>query len=283
MTMVWRDTAIDGLRVRIRDGDPQKCLVMLHGIGSDNTSFDLLAEHLPKDVMLIAWNAPGYGGSQALTDKYPQAKDYAQSLLSVVDGLDLNQFTLVGHSLGTLIATEFAALFPQRASSLVLLASAQGYGHQPGALLPQKAVARLKDLARLGPLAFAQSRAPRLMHRPETQPEILQTAIGTMASIAPESYAQAVHMLACGNLSTRAADVQITSLVLVGQEDQITLPSQSLSVHEALKNASPGMAHQYGEVEQAGHLLHQEQPATVAARISALAGWETANTKKVPA
>jgi pimeloyl-ACP methyl ester carboxylesterase len=256
---------------------------MLHGVGSDNTSFDLLAKHLPLDAKLIAWNALGYGGSQALTDKHPQAKDYALRLLNLVDGLDLHQFTLVGHSLGTVIATEFAALFPQRVKALVLLAAAQGYAHQPGTPLPKKATARLDDLARLGSLAFAQTRAPRLMHRPETQPELQKTAINTMASIDPTSYAQAVHMLACGNLSARVADVQTPSLVLVGHEDQITPPSQSAPVHEALKTSSPELAHHYDEIEQAGHLLHQEQPEVVADRISAFTGWEKASKTKVPA
>ena len=283
MSVVWQDKLIDGLKAGIRDGDPRKCLVMLHGIGSDNTSFDLLAEHLPGDAKLIAWNAPGYGGSQPLTDKYPLARDYAQSLFRLVDGLGLQQFTLVGHSLGTLIAVEFTALFPRRATRLVLLASAQGYGHQPGTPLPHKAAARLADLASLGPLAFARARAPNLLHYPERQPEILGAAIKTMAAIPPESYAQAVHMLSCGALSTRAAQVPVASLVLVGHQDRITPPEQSRKVHDALQSAGPDLPHLYGEVEQAGHLLHQEQPATVAARLSAFAGWNTADTTKVPA
>ncbi len=283
MTPAWRDHMVNGIRVRLREGDRRKSLVMLHGIGSDATSFDLLARHLGPDANLVAWNAPGYGGSEPLSGKTPLAGDYARALSTLVDGLDLHPFTLLGHSLGTLIATEFAALFPRRASGLVLLAPAQGYGHRPGAPLPQKSAARLADLAALGPLAFARTRAPNLMHRPESLPEILGAAIGTMAAIPPESYAQAVHMLSCGALSARAAQVPIASLVLVGREDRITPPEQGRKVHDALKTAGPDLPHVHGEVARAGHLLHQEQPEAVAARISAFTGWKPADTTKVPA
>jgi len=38
-------------------------IVLLHGIGSNAASFTPLLAHLPKALRVIAWNAPGYGGS----------------------------------------------------------------------------------------------------------------------------------------------------------------------------------------------------------------------------
>ncbi|MFT7595430.1 MAG: pimeloyl-ACP methyl ester carboxylesterase, partial [Paracoccaceae bacterium] len=243
MTMFGQDKTIAGLRARMRAGDPDKCLVMLHGIGSNSSSFDRLAAQMPDDITLIAWNAPGYPGSAALPSLHPVAADYAQRLLDLATALTLPRFTLLGHSLGTLIATEFAALYPQQVNSLILLACAQGYGIKPGTPLPDKAAKRLDDLATLGPQTFAQTRAPNLMHAPDSQPDVKAEAIKTMASITPDGYAQAVHMLATGTLLLRAADVATPSLVLVGAKDRITPPTQSLATHQALQQNSPNLPH----------------------------------------
>jgi pimeloyl-ACP methyl ester carboxylesterase len=274
---------IAGLNIRIRKGDPAKCIVMLHGIGSDCSSFDRLAQYLPQDATLVSWNAPGYGRSNPLENSFPQAADYASRLLDLVKVLGLKKITLLGHSLGTLIAVEFTALTPKFVDRLILLASAQGYRIKPGAPLPDKAYARLTDLAQLGPLAFAKSRAPRLLYRPEAQPAIRDAAIRAMAAINPEGYAQAVHMLSCGNLSGRAASLAVATLVLVGDKDQITPPAQSLATHDALENSAPDHSHHYREIKDAGHLLHQEKPHEVAAMITQFTGWNDPAAAKVQA
>ncbi|WP_242485331.1 MULTISPECIES: alpha/beta fold hydrolase [unclassified Peribacillus] len=45
-----------------------------------------------------------------------------KDLLSLLDHLEINQATLIGHSMGGQIATEFALNYPERVSKLVLLA-----------------------------------------------------------------------------------------------------------------------------------------------------------------
>lgn len=282
MTGFGQEKTIAGLRVRIRDGAADKCLVMLHGIGSNYSSFNRLAATLPGDITLIAWNAPGYPGSVALPGQQPAVADYARRLLDLVTALDLSWVTLLGHSLGTLIATEFAALYPRQVENLILLACAQGYGAAPGVALPDKAAARLRDLARLGPQKFAETRTSNLMRDPNAQPDVRDEAIHAMAAIDPEGYSQAVHMLATGTLSARAADVLVPSLVLVGDQDRITPPSQSLSAHQALQSASPDLQHVYAEIPGAGHILHQEKPAELAVPIMDFTGWNAPKQAEVP-
>lgn len=258
--------SLAGLECLWRDGDPRQCLVMLHGIGSNARSFERLCDHLPADWTLLSWNAPGYGGSAALPIERPVASDYADRLAALVDELGLPSFALLGHSLGTLFAADFAARHADRVSRLVLMSCAQGYGMTPGDELPEKAAARLRNLEQLGPQAFAAERAPNLLHDSAARPDLAEDAVAAMAAINPAGYAQAVNALAAGDLVGDAPDIKTPTLVVVGSQDRITPPEQSRNMHDAL--LSTGTATEYLEVGTAGHLVHQEKTAAVAAEIT---------------
>jgi pimeloyl-ACP methyl ester carboxylesterase len=251
---------------RTANGGPT--LVMLHGIGSNLSSFATLSRAFPQSWGLLAWNAPGYGTSTPLEDPCPLAADYAFRLEQLLDRMQLEQVFLLGHSLGTLMACEFAAMFPARLNGLILVASALGYA-MPKGQLDQKAQTRLNDFSRLGLTAFAEARAPRLIYKPDSKPDVTAAAVAAMADLNPAGYAQAVHMLAAGDLTTSAGQTKLSSLVVVGAEDQITPPAQSRSVHDALLAAAPNLAHRFCEIPDCGHLVHQEAPDTVAAEIAA--------------
>lgn len=259
----------------IRDGHSDRALVLLHGIGGNYTSFNQIANQLPSDITLVAWNAPGYGGSMPIDTHKPTACDYAKRLNEVVEQLELEQFTLLGHSLGTLIATQYAHDYPLKVDGLILVSCAEGYSMPVGSELPAKTQQRLTDLDAKGPQVFAQERAPRLIHKPEERPEILEAAIEAMAAIRPDGYAQAVHMLSAGALSLVASNTAIQSLIIAGAEDKITPVIQGRQCHEALVSASCDIAHMFTEVPNAGHLVHQEQPAIVAKCIQDFTGWES--------
>lgn len=266
MSRKSQDMIIDRTSLRIWNGTGDICLIMLHGIGSNKSSFDALANKLPENWTLIAWDAPGYGMSKHLSSSIPNASDYAARLKSLLDELNISSFLLLGHSLGTLIAARYALLFPKAVKGLILLASAQGYGVTDGRL-PANAQSRLDDFDRLGAKEFARSRADRLIFEPELHPEIKEKTINTMAKINRQGYAQAVYMLASGNLNKDAGQLPISSLVMVGANDVVTPPIQSKNVHRELCNAAPDFPHIYLEIENAGHVVHQQRPNEVATRI----------------
>lgn len=252
-----------GIDYRHRPGGGQD-VVMLHGIGSDATSFDRLLPHLPADWNIVAWNAPGYGRSRALTAAAPDASDYAERLEHFTQALGIGPMILTGHSLGTLMAAAYAGKHPDRVRALVLMACAQGYGIDRGQALPAKAADRLAALARLGPQGFAEQRAPRLMAQPDAQPRVLADAIAAMGRIDPVGYSQAVHALSRGDLAVAADQLSVASLVLVGREDVITPPDQSRRAHAVLSARAPDLVHDWVEIADAGHIVHQQRPDAVA-------------------
>ena len=109
-----------------RQGQGDCEVVLLHGIGSNALSFEPLIDELPKSWRLIAWNAPGYGNSEPLKNDWPVAKDYAYALKNFLQNIQLKSPIIVGHSLGALIATSYAASYPEHVSKLLLASPALG-------------------------------------------------------------------------------------------------------------------------------------------------------------
>ncbi len=240
-------------------------LVLLHGIGSNARSFAPLMAVLPPSVDVIAWNAPGYGGSQPLAEAFPSPRDYAAALVGLLDALDLDRAVLVGHSLGSLLAGSFAVHYPARIAALALLSPAVGYQLAAGEPLTPALQARIDEIESLGASRFAAQRAAKLVHAPETKPAIVAAIREAMAAVNVPGYVQAVRALGAGDLLTECSAITAPALVAVGAEDAVTPPASARAVFSALARAVA-----FREIRGAGHALAQENPAAVAQLLSEL-------------
>lgn len=260
------------------------CVVFLHGIGANAGSFRALFDQLPPALHLLAWTAPGYGTSKPLAQTWPTADDYAVALAEfldarragavssgpILDGPTLDEpVILVGHSLGTLIGAAFARAYPVRVARLILASCAQGYGVPVGGEMPPTVAARITDLQDLGLLEFARARAPRLVYRPEANPDVVATVQDGMYEVNPDGYAQAVRMLASGDLSAMLSNVSVPCHFITGAEDQVTPPAQTLAAAEAWASAH-GQTPQVAQISQAGHAVYVQRPAAFAATLMRL-------------
>ena len=211
---------------------PRATHVLLHGIGSGSGSWvrQLQAAEHRTDRKLLAWDAPGYGRSAPLQPAHPQAADYARRLWKWLDALDQHQpITLVGHSLGALMAAAAAVQQPQRVAALVLLAPARGYGDADEVEREAKLAGRLATLQQLGPQGMADARAAAMLS-PDATPEMVDLVRDTMAQIHPSGYTQAARMLASGRLDADLARVSVPLVVASGSADTITPPAACADV-----------------------------------------------------
>lgn len=91
----------------------------LHGWLDNANTFDRLAPLLP-ELNFIALDFAGHGYS----DHRPEGVHYhpiydIQEVLAVANHLNWHQFNVIGHSMGASIASELAAMFPDRVRSSV--------------------------------------------------------------------------------------------------------------------------------------------------------------------
>lgn len=122
--------------------DAQKpILLFLHGWQDNAASFDGLFAGLAANYHLIAIDWPGHGYSQPRgNDNYYHFVDYIDDLNQLVKLLPDSKVYLVGHSLGALVASSYAAVFPADVAGLVLIE-----GLSPLYESPENVVKRLRN------------------------------------------------------------------------------------------------------------------------------------------
>ena len=100
---------------------PRATIVLIHGIGNSAQAWSDIADLLPKDVRIIGVDLLGFGKSPKPQWAEYSASTQAKSLGVTLLKLGLNQkITLVGHSLGSLVAVETAKRYSPIVKQLIL-------------------------------------------------------------------------------------------------------------------------------------------------------------------
>ena len=253
-----RRTARGVVSFRAAGVGPVLCL--LHGIGSQSGSWAPQLDALGARYRVIAWDAPGYGRSDALPPAAPDAADYAATLAALWDALGVERAVVVASSLGALIAGAFAARWPDRVAGLVLLNPAGGYGRADPAERAALLAQRLDRLAALGPEGMARELAPGMLS-PAAAAEARALAAWSTARLRPEGYSQAARMLASGSLAEDAVRYDGPVLVVAASADTITPPAGCEAIAAAFSQGA------YRLLEGIGHLSYLDTPDTVNALI----------------
>ena len=113
---------VNGLRLHYLDwGNPSAPpVVCVHGYSSSAQAFNAPARHLQDRFHTIAPDVRGHGESAWSPTESYQYHDQISDLAGFVDQLGLEQFTLIGTSMGGIIAMAYAAAHPERLLLLVV-------------------------------------------------------------------------------------------------------------------------------------------------------------------
>lgn len=93
-------------------------IVFIHGIGLTHEIWDQQIDFF-KDYNVLVYDLMGHGKTP-LNKKQIKISDFSKQLLKLIDHLGINKFHLVGFSLGSLIARDFASLHSDRLNSLTI-------------------------------------------------------------------------------------------------------------------------------------------------------------------
>jgi pimeloyl-ACP methyl ester carboxylesterase len=131
-----RDVPVAGKRITTvtLDGDGPDVL-LLHGLGAAKTSFfDTAAALRQEGYRVHAIDLPGFGSSSKPAFAPYTARWFAETVIDLLDALDIDQAHLIGNSMGGRVAIEVGLRAPERVLGLGLLCPAVAFmrrGWQP--------------------------------------------------------------------------------------------------------------------------------------------------------
>lgn len=102
-------------------GEP---LILLHGMGSASTSWNLIAPPLREEFQVITFDLPGHGKTNFDPEQLMDPYSLALLITEQMNALGIEKANFAGNSLGGWICLEIAAAFPDRTLSVTGLAPA---------------------------------------------------------------------------------------------------------------------------------------------------------------
>lgn len=228
-------------------------LLMLHGIGGGAECFRPQLEYFAGDFHTVAWNMPGYGLSPALPSVTFEA--LSESVAILLDELGAANAHVLGHSIGGMIAQQFAADHPEKVLSLTLAATSAAFGSKDGEFQKRFLEERLRPLEQGASMAqLADSIIDSLIGE-SPDPDMLAVARQCMAGVSKAGYRANMECLVTFDLRKELGNIRAPTLLIAGEKDTNAPPA----VMEKMASFIPGA--EYRCLQKAGHLVNLEQPA----------------------
>lgn len=268
MATMHRDVTASGVRLRVAESGNGPCVVLIHGLFVDHTSWDRVRELMADRFRVIAPDLPGFGASEKPPpNRFPYGIDaFAEAIADLYAGLELGRAAVVGHGLGGAVALTLSARHPELVSRLVLV-DALCYSAHP------KTLRELALVPFIGGLVFKQLLGRGLFRSHFRNTMLSEGANCDVQRI--DAYYQAFNTPAArgsalatlrNTVDTRSivaqtSRIQTPSLVLWGRSDRL----YPVTLGQRLSREIQGARF---ELLDAGHSPQEECPEELAAHIT---------------
>jgi pimeloyl-ACP methyl ester carboxylesterase len=206
-----------------------EAVILIHGVGMDASIWAPQIAALSRGYDVIAYDMLGHGGS-ALPPVEPRLADYAGQLLALLDTLGIDAAHIIGHSMGALVALEFALTYPLRTRSLIAMNAVYRRTAEQRAAVVERAAALTRD----GKVDANGATLARWFGEPI--PAGLTTAAAAveelLAAVDPVGYARTYALFARSDDAhcDRLDDLACPALFLTGEEDPNSTPKMSAAM-----------------------------------------------------
>ncbi|MDR6413065.1 alpha/beta fold hydrolase [Paraburkholderia terricola] len=245
-----------------RSGEASTTVVLIHGVGMNQSVWAPQIDALTASFQVVVYDMLGHGES-ALPTAAPTLDEYASQLEALLDAIKIERAHVVGHSMGALVALEFALTHPGRTLSVAALNAVY-------ARTPQQREAVMSRAAMLGD-ASDDAGVDATLSRwfgvpvPVHLTQAAQAVRELLLSADPVGYARTYRLFACSDDAHvgRLANLAVPALFLTGECD----PNSSPAMSRAMAAAAP-----FGRAEiiaNARHMMNVTDSVRVNERLLA--------------
>ncbi|NYF25526.1 2-succinyl-6-hydroxy-2,4-cyclohexadiene-1-carboxylate synthase [Sporosarcina sp. JAI121] len=255
------------MNVEISSDNNLPTVVFLHGFTGCAASWSEISKLLKDKCRTVAVDLTGHGKSSIPEDADRYSMDQqVKDLEALFAALSLNQFILVGYSMGGRVALAYTVRYPKRVSSLILESSSPGLKTENERTERKEADSRLAERILTDGLPafvdfwesiplFASQKSltaeKRLMVRTErlSQSETgLANSLQGIGTGSQESYWRSL------------GTINLPVLLITGELD-----TKFVNISREMQRQFPNVRHE--TIEHAGHAIHVEKPDTFATMI----------------
>jgi non-heme chloroperoxidase len=227
-------------------------VVFLHGFTDSHRSFDLNLPTFPRRFHVFALDQRGHGNSSKPACCYTQA-DFAADVAAFLDAVGLERASVVGHSMGSFIAQQFALDFPDRIDELVLIGSAATLVGNAAVAEFQAVVDTLTDP--IDPVFVREFQASTFF-RPIPE-SFLDVAVEESLKVPASIWQQALADLVVGDHTADLGDISAPTLILFGDRDAFVTAADQAVLDAGIPDST------LITYPETGHGTHVELPREV--------------------
>src|SRR5688572_26087687 len=246
---------INNLRVSYSDHGPDDApaIIFIHGFPLNKSMWDIQVESLKENYRVIAYDIRGHGNSDPGIDEF-FIELFVNDLLHLMKKLGIEKSILCGLSLGGYIALNAALKYPDRFDALILNDT------QCIADTPEIKENRCQAIIRIMKDRVEQyaNEIVKNLFALESftkKENVIDTVKEMIINTPKQSLCNTLHALAeRKETCSRLKEINIPTLILVGNEDKITPIAVAQKMHEKLLTSKLEI------IPQAGHLSNLENP-----------------------
>lgn len=230
----------------------QGYVVLIHAFPLNARLWDPQRPALPDGWRLVSPDLPGFGDSTAPAATSMDAM--ARAVLEHMDGEGIDRAVIGGLSMGGYVTLALHRLAPDRFSGMILAdtrATADTDQQREGRR------AMIETVRTKGPSAIADEMLPKLLGATtqRDRPEVATRVRSVIESNRSDAIAGALEaMMGRPDSTAQLAGISVPTLILCGDEDTLTPPSDSEALHRAIAQSRLVM------LPGAGHLSSLETP-----------------------
>lgn len=255
MIMERKELQFGRLRIAYVQAGKGPPLALLHGGLDDSRSWRRQIEGLEDEFTVLAWDAPGSGGSSDVPESWRMA-DFADAAAAWLHAIGIERAHVLGLSWGSSVAIELYRRHPQLPSSLIL---ASAYAGWAGSLPPEETTARLDGILAAASLppeellkgwsGIFSGRASR-----ELREELLAIWEDNAGVRNPGGYRAMAFSMAEADLRDVLPRIRVPTLLLYGDLDQRSPLRVANDLHAGIPRSRLVV------IQGAGHLANAEAP-----------------------
>lgn len=243
--------SIDGQHISYQQRGSGPVLLLLHSILTDSRVWQHQIDALSDVFTVIAWDAPGCGGSANMTGT-PDMPAYGQNLAAFLDHLGLSSVHVAGAAWGSTLGLELYRLRPDLVKTLTLTSAYAGW---KGSLSAEEVTRRLERFRRetiQPPEAFIGSWIPTFV-TPGASRQTVDAIVDMMREVQPLACRCMAEALAESDHREFLSQITVPVLVVNGEADRRAPVAVARAIHEAI----PGSRMEV--IPGAGHLPYLER------------------------